>query len=445
MSYDEGDERQGAQGHHQPMKPGGQDGGARLSGDRPRVDESFDDHDIDYDYAPNPEAERLRRERALKRIKRRRRGLLITFALVLVVLIVGFFGVKSWLEDRRVQPAADYTGTGVSDVVVRVNQGDAGSDIAATLVENDVIASTGAFVGAAHGRTDLGSIQPGYYKLVTQIPAATAVDMLIDPGNRVGQFVIPEGRQLDDINAVTGQVTPGIFSLIATASCVELDGTESCVTADEVRQAATDADLDALGVPQWARSSVEQVDDPARRIEGLIASGSWDIDPSATPVEMLNDLVTRSALRYESTGLLNSGSNTGLSPYETLVAASLVERESQPQDFAKVARVIINRLEIDMMLQFDSTVNYALDEVEIGTSDADRARVTPWNTYAKTGLPLTPISSPSIEALQATENPEPGEWIFFVTIDRQGTTVFTNTIEEHNAQVDVASRNGVFN
>ena len=84
-------------------------------------------------------------------------------------------------------------------------------------------------------------------------------------------------------------------------------------------------------------------------------------------------------------------------------------------------------------LQFDSTVNYALDETEVATTDADRAKPTPWNTYAMAGLPATPICSPSIAALQAAEHPADGPWLYFVTVDQQGTTLFTDSYAEHLA------------
>ena len=84
-----------------------------------------------------------------------------------------------------------------------------------------------------------------------------------------------------------------------------------------------------------------------------------------------------------------------ISPYEMLIVGSLVQKEAQPADFAKVARVIYNRLASDYdRLEFDSTVNYPLDRQEVATTDEDRAKETPWNTYAKTGLPATPICSP---------------------------------------------------
>src|SRR6185312_3890360 len=125
--------------------------------------------------------------------------------------------------------------------------------------------------------------------------------------------------------------------------------------------------------------------------------------------------------------------------------ASLVQKESLPADFAKVARVIYNRLNdpVYRRLEFDSTVNYALDRQEIATTDVDRGRVTPWNTYASEGLPATPICSPGQPALAAAENPEPGDWLYFVTVDMTGTTLFTRDYQQHLANIELAKRNGV--
>ncbi len=71
--------------------------------------------------------------------------------------------------------------------------------------------------------------------------------------------------------------------------------------------------------------------------------------------------------------------------------------------------------------------------------------MTPWNTYASPGLPATPISSPSIGALQAVEQPAPGDWIYFVTVDSKGTTLFTKSYDEHLANIDQALNNGILN
>ena len=180
-----------------------------------------------------------------------------------------------------------------------------------------------------------------------------------------------------------------------------------------------------------------------RRLEGLIAPGSWNIDPSATPQDILATLIRASANQYARSGLLETAMAMNLSPYQVLTVASLVQRESKPEDFAKVARVIYNRLAENRTLEFDSTVNYPLDRIEVATTDGDRGQMTPWNTYVRPGLPATPICSPSQPALVAAEKPAEGDWLYFVTIDLQGTTVFTRDYNEHLASIELAQRNGV--
>jgi UPF0755 protein len=180
-----------------------------------------------------------------------------------------------------------------------------------------------------------------------------------------------------------------------------------------------------------------------RRLEGLISPGTWDINPSWTAEEMLARLIGDSTSQYSQHGLADSPDGLSMSAYQTLVVASLVQRESKPADFAKVARVIYNRLQAHQKLEFDSTINYPLDRQEVATTDADRGRNTPWNTYLNEGLPETPICSPGEQALAAAERPEPGDWLYFVTVDMQGTTLFTRDYQEHLANIELAKRNGV--
>ena len=86
----------------------------------------------------------------------------------------------------------------------------------------------------------------------------------------------------------------------------------------------------------------------------------------------------------------------------------------------KVSRVIYNRLAVPMKLEFDSTVNYALDRASIATTAEDRANPSPYNTYQVMGLPPTPISSPGPDAVDAALNPAEGSWLFFVKVEPGG-------------------------
>jgi UPF0755 protein len=389
-----------------------------------------------------------RTERARARRNRRRRRTITTFSVgVLVLVVVGavFLGSRMW--HGMFGDSNDYQGDGVKDVVVQVRNGDSTTAIGKTLHDGGVVATSQAFVDAASGNAAISSIQPGFYKVRTEIPASNAVARLADPQNRVGRLVIPEGRQLDDIADVrTNAVTKGIFSLIADATCVTLDGDQKCgVTADSLKAAAAKTDPAALAIPAWAVDPVKALGADHRRIEGLIAPGTWNIDPSASAQDVLSTLISASTRQYEQNGLVEVGNAENLSPYQILVVASLMQRESKPQDFAKVARVIYNRLAVPdhRRLEFDSTVNYSLDRQEVATTDADRAKDTPWNTYVRDGLPATPICSPGQPALAAAEDPEPGDWLYFVTVDMQGTTLFTHDYQQHLANIELARQNGV--
>ncbi|GAA2562606.1 endolytic transglycosylase MltG [Mycolicibacterium diernhoferi] len=379
-----------------------------------------------------------------RRNARRRRVLSIVALAALVVVVIGAVFVGSKLWHGLFGGTSDFAGDGVADVVIEVHNGDSTTAIGQTLAEQNVVSSSKAFVEAAASNPAIAAIQPGFYKLRTEIPASSAVEKLADPQSRVGQMVIPEGRQLDDVADVkTNAVTKGILSLISDASCVDLDGDRACVSADELREAAGNANLTALSVPAWASAPVTAMGNDHRRLEGLIAPGSWNVDPSGSAEQILSSLIGASTALYEANGLLGAAATAELTPYEILIVASLVQRESMPQDFSKVARVIFNRLDVGQKLEFDSTVNFSLDRTEVATTDADRARVTPWNTYASPGLPKTPICSSGKPALTAAENPEPGDWLYFVTIDLQGTTLFTRDYDQHLASIELARKNGV--
>ena len=391
-----------------------------------------------------PRRRMTRADRAREARTRRKRRVAGGFSLaLLIVVVIGavFLGSKLW---HSFFGSNDFAGEGVNDVVIQVHDGDSTTAIGQTLQESNVVATASAFVDAAEGNSAISAIQPGFYKVRTEIPAANAVERLADPQNRVGKLTIPEGRQLDDVRDVkTNAVTEGILTMISRATCVDLDGERNCVSADALKEVAATTPPADLKVPEWATEPVTRMGDDHRRLEGLIAAGTWNIDPSAQPQDILSTLISASGAQYAAGGLLDTAAAMKMSPYQILTVGSLVQRESRPDDFAKVARVIYNRLAENRTLEFDSTVNYPLDRIEVATTDADRGQMTPWNTYVRPGLPATPICSPSQPALAAAEQPAPGDWLYFVTIDLQGTTLFTRDYQQHLANIEMAQRNGV--
>lgn len=397
-------------------------------------------HQEDLDLFSDARTERSRPVRRPRKRKRRRTVLWVSMVIVLGLIAAGgYYGLRQILDIGGFE---DYAGEGESQVVVQVKSGQSTGDIAATLAEADVVASSRAFVSAAESDERVRAIQPGYYVVKTKSSGATAVTQIVSPEAKVGHLEITPGTQLHDIR--TGdKVTPGIASVVAKASCVELNGESTCVTPEQLFASIEKADLAALGVPDWALPYASKAE-PQRRIEGLVMPGVYDVRPGSTPEELWKELVSDSATQLQAIGMPDIGQDTGFTPYQVLIVASLVEREAIEKDFGKVSRVTYNRLAAQMQLQYDSTINYVLDRPTIRTNGSDRDKAGPYNTYQNTGLTPTPISAPSEAAFKAAVAPEKGPWLYFVRCQTDGTSCFAKTDTEHQQNVSDAQARGAY-
>jgi UPF0755 protein len=117
---------------------------------------------------------------------------------------------------------------------------------------------------------------------------------------------------------------------------------------------------------------------------------------------------------------------------QLVTIASIIQAEGDTKDFAKVSRVIRNRLKIGMPLQMDSTVHYVKKvRGSVFLSTQSTLLKSPFNTYRKYGLPPGPIGNPGLDALNAAINPASGDWLYFITVS-PGDTRFTSNIAEFN-------------
>jgi UPF0755 protein len=346
-----------------------------------------------------------RKERERERKARRRRSFA---ALTISLLVVAGIGVVVWqfllpsLGNLSVStPAAqDYPGPGVGVIEVTIPQGATGAQMGTILQEQGVVLTAKAFSQAFGDNPDASGIQPGTYRLQLEMPAAEAVTALLNPDNRVQTKVtIPEGYRLDQIVQKLSSVTT--------------------ISEDDIRAAMEDTA--ATGLPAEAGGSYE----------GWLFPATYTFEPDTSATEMIKEMVAKTISVLDAHKVAEGDRE------RVLIMASLVEREARStEDREKVARAIMNRLDIDMALKIDASVAYGLNKSGADLTLDDLAVDTPYNTYLHTGLPPTPIASPGEDSIAAVLNPADGPWLFWVTVNLDtGETKFATTNAEHEKNV----------
>lgn len=346
----------------------------------------------------------LRRLQRKQRRAVRRKWTLITLAFALVLFAIG--GSVAWnfiksLESTSTE-IADYEGAGQGVVQVVVNRGDSGADIAQSLYDAGVVASTKAFIQEANSNPDAASIVPGYYFMHKEMKASFALLSLLDPDNRdLRTVTVPEGKTLDYY-----------YQRIA-------DLTEYSV--EDVEAAAENTD--SLGLPAEAEGN----------LEGWLFPSTYEFNPGVTPADVLAKMVQQTVKVLDDAGVAEDDRQ------RILTVASLVEREAKlDEDRPKIAQVIYNRLDIDMKLEFDSTVKYVSPTDGVFTTDEERASDSPYNTYKFKGLPPGPISGPGAASIDAALHPEESGNLFFVTVNLlTGETAYAEDFSEHQKNVAI--------
>lgn len=336
--------------------------------------------------------------------RRLRTGLACCLSVLALAGVLGLAALATFLFwPSGQEKAADFAGSGTGTAQISVVQDATLTQIGQTLQNEGVVASVRAFTEAAAKSPAGTRIQPGTYTLRLRMAAVSALNVLLDPAN-ANALTIPEGRRAEQIYAAVDQK----LKLAA--------GTTKGVAGQQVA---------ALGLPESARGNPE----------GYLFPSTYPVTGETTPLTLLQLMVAQAAKRQTSDGVAEAAEAFGRSPYEILTLASLVQGEADnPEDMTKVARVVYNRLAKSMPLQFDSTINYALNRSTLTTTAGDTKLDSPFNSYLHPGLPPTPIANPGREALQAATHPAEGDWLYFVTVG-PGDTRFTDSYEQHQRNV----------
>jgi UPF0755 protein len=342
--------------------------------------------------------------------QRRAAGVGVIAVLVVLVAIVvivgraigGIFG-----------SGADYSGEGSGTVLVIVHPGDSASAIASTLAHDGVVKSSSAFASAADANPKSRGIQPGTYRLRHHMKATFALDLMLQPSSLVSYTVpIPEGFTAADIVARIAADTP--------------------ITAGALNAAL--ANPASLGLSSWANGHVE----------GFLFPATYQVTPGESATQLLSAMVTRFDEAANQVKLASAAARTGLSEYDVITLASIVQREGRlVSDYPKIAEVFFNRLHNRMRLDSDATLYYVLGPNHGPLTATDLQSTSPYNTRKYAGLPPTPINSPGQAAIESVLHHATGPYLYFVTIDKAGHTAFATNYQRFRQLVAQSQANGV--
>jgi UPF0755 protein len=317
----------------------------------------------------------------------------VRLAVPLVAIAVLAFLIYS--VRSHVSPAPDFPTASINaqspTVVIEIPLGATGSQVGQILFEKKVTKSALAYFRAAVANPKSLQVAPGAHLLNLKISAQQALIQLLDP-NRIPNLIkVFEGAWKSEIR--TSLIKYGF-------SATEVDKAFENVV---LPKGFTDA-------------------------EGLLFPAQYTFPKGTSALEAVAAMVDR--FRAESAGKKLLSASGKYSSQQLLVIASIVQAEGDSEDFAKVSRVVRNRLEIGMPLQLDSTVHY-IKKVrgQIFLSTSSTLIKSTYNTYKRYGLPPTPIGNPGSAAMDAALNPSPGDWLFFITV-APGDTRFTRSNDE---------------
>lgn len=315
--------------------------------------------------------------------------------LVLATLFVLAMTFSIHLVRSNVSSSPDYESAQITSqsptVLIEIPSGATGSQVSEILFKAGVTKSALAYFRAAVANPKSSQVAPGAHQITVHISAKQALGQLLDPLRIPNLIKIAEGGWNSEV--ATSLIKYGFSGAEVTKA------------------------FKKVILPQGFSNS-----------EGLLFPAQYTFPKGTTAVQALQAMVNRFRSERSGTQLLNAKGK--YSPAQLLVIASIVQAEGDTKDFAKVSRVIRNRLAISMPLQLDSTVHY-IKKVrgQIFLSTNSTLINSPYNTYKHYGLPPSPIGNPGAAAIDAALNPAVGDWLFFITV-APGDTRFTRSNAE---------------
>ncbi len=285
---------------------------------------------------------------------------------------------------------------------VIVARGSTFDDIARLLAEDGIISNVWTFRVLARLRRQDVAVRAGEYRFTPRQTQDAVLRALVSGGAQVAAWVaIPEGFTAEQI-----------------ASRLEESGIGPAPPYYR----------------EFMRETLVVAGAHTKNLEGFLFPSTYLVPLGAGPWQAAN-MLTSEFLKELPADAATRARALQVSVPQAVTVASLVEREAKSeQDRPKIAGVIYNRLRLGMPLQVDATIEYALPKHKTELSFSDLKIDSPYNTYARAGLPPTPIANPGLPSLEAALHPAKGDDLYYVYCGN-GRHVFAKTLAEHQANV----------
>ena len=321
---------------------------------------------------------------------------------LLIALIAIVFGVMNFMRGC----GASHLVPKGQEVQITVVEGEGAKSVAKTLADEGVIANANEFTDRFNALGSDAIIQPGTYTLVGGQSVDEIIEVLQTPV-AANTFTVPEGSTL----AQTAQIVS--------------DATHGRISVDDFTAAASN-------VSAYVDSYSFLANDDGGSLEGFLFPKTYPFDDDSTADSIIRMMLDQFGSETASLDMSYAASR-GLSLYDVVKMASIVEKEADTKNRSTVASVFYNRLQSGMRLQSDATVAYFVGH---DPTPEDVETYSDYNTYLSDGLPPTPINSPSLECLQAVCAPEETSYLYFYFEDdgKGGMNYyFSETYEEHQS------------
>ena len=303
-------------------------------------------------------------------------------------------------------------GNGLVEEKVSVEPNESIQQLCANMEQRNLVASASLTCTYLVYSGKDRNIQPGNYTIPLGLNAIQVADLVSDVTRRDKQFIIYAGWRMEEIAAMVDSLGLSFNSKDFL----------SFVTAPP------DIYRMQLRIPQ------------GMNLEGYFFPGNYSVKPDISLENFVAGMVTRFMTTVLTPEFDRDLQNCGLTLHQAITIASIIQRETLAEDeMPVIASVFFNRLAINMPLETDPTVQYALGyDAQTDTwwksplTYTDLEVNSPYNTYRNQGLPPGPISNPSLAAINAAVNPAETEFLFFrAKCDGSLTHNFSKTYEEH--------------